>query len=103
MSVTAKQLRETFQIIKDEMSPKGKEALEKALESEEGFFLLPQSSISETLRTLHLKHDIPTVILSLDDWKKLTGSEDNLPPFPIGANTNFSQMLVVYPDSTTAV
>lgn len=102
MSVTAKQVRQTFQMVKDEMSSHGKKALEKALDSEKGFILLPQSPISETLRTLNVKDDIPTVILSLNDWKKVTGRQDNLPPFPIGASTNFSQMLIVYPDSTTA-
>jgi hypothetical protein len=96
MSVTAKQLRDTFQIVKDEMSSHGKEALEKALELEEGFILLPKSGMSETSRMLNSEVDIPTVILSLNDWKKLTGSDDNLPPFPIGPDTNFSPMLMVY-------
>lgn len=102
MSVTAKQVRQTLNLVKGDMSCHGREALENALESEQGFLLLPQSAISKTL-ALRAKDDIPTVILSLDDWKKLTGSEDNLPPFPIGTNTNFSQMLIVYPDRTAAV
>lgn len=98
MSTTAMQLKQTFQIVKDEMSNHAIKALEKALESKEGFILLPQSGMAETTKKELTKGDILTVILSPGDWQKLTGCQENVPPFPIPEGTNFAQMLIVYPD-----
>jgi hypothetical protein len=98
MSTTTTKVRQMFQSVKDTMSSDGKQKLNTALESNDGFIILTELSSPQAIR--EMSSTVRTVVLSADDLKVLIGIRtDDKSPFGLFSEPGWSPMLIVNADS----